>query len=75
MTNEEKLNFAKYALTQKIESIDTWQAFKSMVANASPAGIKAFVIDKLQERAQSLRDSATAGNSVASEIDQMVGEL
>lgn len=75
MTNEEKLNFAKYALTQKIESIDTWQTFRNMVANASPAAIKNFVVNQLEARAQSLRDSAIAGNAVAKEIDTMVGEL
>ena len=75
MTNEEKLIFSRDALVDKIHSIDTWEGFRQMVMNASPANIKAFVIDKLQERAQSLRDSATAGNSVASEIDQMINEL
>jgi len=75
MTNEEKLEFARHALRQKIDSIETWQAFKTMFANISPAVIKSFVVNQLEARAQSFRDSATAGNSVADEIDQLVGEL
>ena len=56
MTDSEKLERVKAKFIAKIESIPTWDIFKSLVSNITPLQIKTFIKKALQDEANERRD-------------------
>ena len=75
MEDEEKLRISVDAFERKLRSIDSWIQFKGLLQTVTKAQIKNFIKSNLQAYAQSLRDSAIAGNANAEEIDSVADEI
>ena len=75
MTNEEFLELLKRAFCEKVERIDSLAEFKTFILNITPANVKAYILNKLDDRITSLNNTVSKLTSDVSDIETLKGEL
>ena len=74
MTDEEKLEFSVEAFKDRLDRIETWDAFKQTIGNISPGVVNNFLKNRLAEQRDSYYSGAAANTNAGDELDDLVGE-
>lgn len=75
MTDEQKLQETKMAFINKIESINDWNTFKTILSNLTKVQIKNFIKSNLQNMQQSYIDSANSSTTMGTDIEDLITEV
>ena len=75
MTDEQKLQETKMAFTSKIDSINDWNTFKTILSNLTKDKIKTFIKGNLQNLQQSHVESANSATETASNLEDLITEV
>jgi hypothetical protein len=74
MTDEEKLRVSVDAFKQKLDRIQTWDDFKTLLDNITKQQVKNFLKTRLQFSADGYRDGAIYNTNAADDLDDLVTE-
>lgn len=75
LTDEQKLEAAKRAFIEKLDSIDDWATFKSLLQNISPTMVKNFLKNKIEEKEQAYIDASTQLATTSADLGDLVDEI
>ncbi len=75
MTDEKKLRITKDAFIEKVESIETWTAFKTILSQITKTKVKKFIKNNLTIAEQDQTDIATHSTGMAVELGSLITEV
>ena len=81
MIDQTKMNITREAFNKKLDSVDSWADFKTMIAGITKAKVKNFLKSNIEEKAQEIKDKAiqetgSAGTGgIAKEVDDLATEV
>ena len=75
MEDKEKLEITKGAFMRRIDTIPTWDNFKSLLNSITKQQVINFVKANLEQNASNCRDNATHSRDMAEDIDDLVEEV
>ena len=75
LTDDQKLEYTKDAFNRKIDNVDDWDNFKTLLSGITKTAVINFVKNNLQKRRQSLLDSSEIEIGWADGISEVITEL
>lgn len=75
LSDEEKLDVSVDAFKRKLDSIETWTAFKSMLNNITKTMVVNFLKGRIGDSADSYEAGAAQNTAKAADLDDLVNEF